>query len=172
MSGESSLNISELKGDTRTIYGPNWVLDMYGQPITLNSERYMQLLREKVWPQLDSRRDIRRIWWQQDGATSHCTTDVLGMLQEKFGDRIISRRASTPWPAQSPDLNPLDYWFWGEVTSVISKERPSSIEELMDVVECFCASLSSEQILKATSSIYDRLQACGKKGGNHFQHTR
>ena len=37
---------------------------------------------------------------------------VLEWLNEKFVDRIISRKSFNHWPACSPDLNPLDYYFW------------------------------------------------------------
>ena len=47
-------------------------------------------------------------WFQQDGATAHCTNMVMNWLSSKFGQRIISRNADHPWPSSSPDLCPLN----------------------------------------------------------------
>lgn len=84
-----------------------------------NGKRY-ELLIDRIVAQLHAQlspEDFRKCWWQQDGASSHTAGDSLGAIQEHFGTRIISRGATLNWPAHSPNLNPLDYWFWAHLRS-------------------------------------------------------
>ncbi len=48
--------------------------------------------------------------FQQDGANCH-TADISMATIEKLMFSVIS---PNKWPANSPDLNPLDYLFWNE----------------------------------------------------------
>ncbi len=102
--------IGLLDGD---IMGPFWFFDESGAPANVNQHRYLEMLNTQVWPCLQNRRNLRHVWFQQDGATCHTTDRVLSWLNTKFSGRVISRRNSLHWPAQSPDLNPVDYYFWG-----------------------------------------------------------
>ena len=46
----------------------------------------------------------------QDGATCHTTPLNLDFLRSKFAGRVISHKTDLPWPPNSPDLNPLDFF--------------------------------------------------------------
>ena len=100
------------------VLGPFWFVDEQQRPITLNQFSYLNMLEHDLWPVLRERRNLRRIWFMQDRATCHCTGRVLSWLGTKFNDRIISRRTPIPWPPQSPDLNPLDFWLWGHLVQI------------------------------------------------------
>jgi hypothetical protein len=134
------------------ILGPFWFLDDNGRSITVNQETYLQMLREKLWPVLENRRDLRRVWFQQDGAPAHASNSVLQWLHTHFGDRVISRRSDIPWPAQSPDLNPLDFWFWGWASAEVIRTQPTTIWDLIDGVETAAAVLTTPEIKKATKT--------------------
>ena len=56
-------------------------------------------------------------FFMQDGTPPHCTNVALQLLTEIFKGRVISRRSEIIWPAHSPDLNYLNFWFWGYVES-------------------------------------------------------
>ncbi|GFU29687.1 retrovirus-related Pol polyprotein from transposon opus [Trichonephila clavipes] len=60
---------------------------------TVNSQRYLTLLRETVMPCLIQRGQISNVTFMQDGATSHTANPVKTFLILTFGkDRIVSRR--------------------------------------------------------------------------------
>ena len=101
----------------------------------MDRDKHLDILEETVWPAVRIPTARKKLWYQQDGAPSHCTNRALAFLNEKFKSRVISRRCSVPWPAHSPDLNPLDYWFWGSIESKICKERPANITELKFIIE-------------------------------------
>ncbi len=60
-------------------------------------------------------------WFQKDGATVHTTIAV----QHHFGDQVIRRFTAWPWPANSPDLSVLGYWFWSVCLSELRKVFPN-----------------------------------------------
>ena len=62
-----------------------------GEIATVNSERYIQLLKKKFRPAL--RRigiNIENVWFQQDGATPHTAKHALAWLHETFGENFTS----------------------------------------------------------------------------------
>ena len=52
------------------------------------------------------------MWFQQNGATSHTSREILGLLKEKFGKHIIFSRGEVNWSSISCDLTPLDKYLW------------------------------------------------------------
>jgi len=92
---------------------------------TLTAKRYCFMLRTIVIPELKRRLgdDFDRCWFQQDGAAPHTAAISRQYLREVFGGRLISLREDLMWPPYSPDLSPLDYWFWYEE---VDRQRPSS----------------------------------------------
>ena len=93
---------------------------------TENGTCYLTLLKEVVWPALRYKATRKGYWWMQDGAPHHCTSLAKDFIIEKFQDRVISRGTPIIWPALSPDLNPLDFHFWGWHSSKCIKntQRP------------------------------------------------
>ena len=124
-----------------------------GQPVSVNGDNYLELLEETVWLAVRIPTARKKLWFQQDCAPSHCTNRALAFLNEKLKSRVISRRCSVPWPAYSPDLNPLDHRFWGSIESNICKERPANITELKSMVEKVASEISVETITKSVQNI-------------------
>ena len=50
-----------------------------------------------------------------DGATVHWCLNVRHRLNTVFLGRWIGRDGPTPWPQRSPNLTPLDFFFFGYV---------------------------------------------------------
>ena len=69
------------------------------------------MLQTFVIPQLVERGVLDTVTFMQDRAPPHFTRAVTDLLREQFGDRLIGRGFPIPWPARSPDLTPMDYWF-------------------------------------------------------------
>lgn len=53
------------------------------------------------------------IIFQQDGAPPHYHRDVRNYLDHQYPGRWIGRRGAVEWPARSPDLTPMDFFFVG-----------------------------------------------------------
>jgi hypothetical protein len=71
---------------------------------TLNSQRSCDNIVRPFIAQLKED-EIDKAHFQQDGATAHTTHMSTALLDDVFGDRIIS---TTIWPPRSPDLSPPD----------------------------------------------------------------
>ena len=51
----------------------------------VNGVRYRAMLEDYFWPELDGL-DIRDLWFQKDGATSHIAGQTIDLLKGKFGN--------------------------------------------------------------------------------------
>ena len=89
------------------------VIHWFDEDERINQHIYLNMLQTVVWPAVSAVATRRGYWFQQDGARPHTTNMVLDWLATKFGNRIISNHSARIWPPRSPDLSPLDYWFWG-----------------------------------------------------------
>ena len=57
----------------------------------------------------------QNMWFMHDGAPAHFSLIVPDTLAGIYHDRWIGRGGPVPWPARSPDLNPLDFYLWGHL---------------------------------------------------------
>ena len=60
---------------------------------------------------------------------------------------MISRQFDFDWPARSPDLSPVDFWFWGHVKRITYSQPCSNLDQL------------KLRITEACSSVTDNLEA-------------
>ena len=141
-----------------------------GRRLSVNTESYLALLKDVVWPVFRNTATRRGYWWMQDGATPHCTLVAKNFLQEKFQNRVISRGSAINWPARSPDLNPLDFHFWGTVQAEVYRAKPQTIENLVEYVRNFADSYDAEILRNAATNVLKRARLCIQADGGHFQH--
>ena len=139
-------------------------LHWFSQNESVNGQIYLNMLQNVLWPQVE---DMRGVWFQQDGAPPHMP--ARAWLQEKFEGRVISRLTPIPWPAKSPDLSCLDFWFWGVAMAELQRNPPKTIDELKETVESFVESLDEDEVLKVTKHIRKRVLACQAVGGSNFE---
>ena len=86
-------------------------------------ESYLKMFKEVLWLQIRYSATRKRFWFQQDGARPHTCRTVLDFLREKFHGRILSNLTDRIWPPYSPDLNPLDYFFWGYANEKVFEKQ-------------------------------------------------
>jgi hypothetical protein len=73
-------------------------------------------------------------WFQHDGAPPHFSRHVREILDNQYPQGWIGRGGPHHWPARSPDLNPLDFFLWGHLKSLIYR-RPINSEADLRVFE-------------------------------------
>ena len=78
-----------------------------GENVTVTGARYRQMLEDFVRPWVQNKPSM---WFQQDGATAHTARETLNLLQDIFGNRIISRGCEINWPLGSLDLTCADFF--------------------------------------------------------------
>jgi hypothetical protein len=141
---------------------------------TLTSEKYHELLRDTVFPQIRGTLDVNEPWFQQDGAPPHFGTIVRDFLDETFPGKWIGRRGSVEWPPRSPDLTPCDYFLWGYLKSRVYANRPSTLQQLEDNIRNECEHIQTtpgmlENVLKSWKQ---RVRDCVVANGLQFEHKR
>ena len=141
-----------------------------GKNVCVNKDNYLSMLKEKVWPKLEQANYDFQVFFMQDGASAHTAKVVRTWLADKFGDNVISRLTTHPWPAKSPDCNPLDFFLWGAIEAQVFKRSPKSIEELKRVVEDIAFSLDANMIQRACKNVFKRAQLIIDVKGGHFEH--
>jgi hypothetical protein len=138
---------------------------------TVKSKNYGDMLREFFLPRLRALRiPLKSTWFQQDGATVHCSNENLELLESKFGDRVISRRTRRPWPPRSPDLSMCDFFLWGYLKSKVYANRPTSLQDLRRNIEDEIRQISRETLHRVANNFVWRLQECVRVHGGHLEH--
>ncbi|KDR08438.1 hypothetical protein L798_01785, partial [Zootermopsis nevadensis] len=75
-------------------------------------------------------------------------------------------------PDHSPDLTPLDYYFWGHVKSIVYETPVYDPEQLLARI------LAASDVVRETPEAFERMRqsfgrrcnACIECGGRHFEH--
>ena len=138
----------------------------------MTAVRYVALLRGTVIPDLKSRLGsaFDNCWFQQDGATVHTAKTSLDYLQSVFGDRLISNKTDLIWPPYSPDLSPLDFWFWSAMRRLIGEDNPQNAVQIKLSACRACSLITAEQVKKAVGDFPIRLMALREAQGHHFEY--
>ena len=112
------------------------------------------------------------MWLMHDGAPPHFSIVARQFLNRAYLHRWIGRAGPVPWPPRSPDLNPLDFYLWGHLKSLVySTPVPDATTLQQRIFDC-C------QIIRNTPGILDnvmqsmlrRARACILMHGQHFEH--
>ena len=135
---------------------------------TVTGAAYLEMLRSHLKRHLPRAR--KNITFQQDGAPPHIANPVKAFLNETFGDRVISRHFPRKWPARSPDLNPADYWLWGQLKHNIYSKQPKTLEDLRDLIEREVREIDVTVMKSAVLNLVDRLNLVIQLDGGHIEH--
>ena len=94
-------------------YGPYWFEDGNEKSQTVNTERYVTILR-KFCASLSRHRGINRDeqWFQHYGATHYTSNDSFAWLREWSQERLISRKRDVKWHCTHRTWIPR-FYLWG-----------------------------------------------------------
>ncbi|KAJ8961134.1 hypothetical protein NQ318_008814 [Aromia moschata] len=95
---------------------------------------------------------------------------TLEHLNEVFPNRWVGRQGHVEWPAQSPDLNPLDYFLWGHLKNRIYVDRLGNIEDPRARFRTEMRLISPKTIANVQRAFVERLAHCQTINGGHFEH--
>ena len=76
----------------------------------VTSERYLTMLQEQFWPNVIGKGNEETLIFMQDGAPPHWGRNVRARLNETLQRWMRRGSLDTPWPPQSPDLTPCDFF--------------------------------------------------------------
>jgi len=153
------------------IIGPFWFQDDNEWSVAINTERYVQVLG-KFWTALGRRRGIVRVfqWFQQDGATPHSLHESLAWLQQRFPDRLISRRCDPQWSPHSPGWKPPDFYLWGYLEDRVYENNPQTIPDLKTAITAATRAIPREKCGRVIENFARRIQMCLQRREANLEH--
>ena len=99
--------------------------------------------------------------FQQDGAKPHTSGQTMDAVQ-KLGISIIGPEK---WPPNSPDLNPLDYFFWNEVEVHLKTKKFNNIAQLTQQIKESIKEIPLKMVQDSIDNFRSRVYACEKNSG-------
>lgn len=142
---------------------------------TLNGQKYLTFLQQDLYPLLEEiPLNIRSsMWLMHDGAPPHFSREVRNFLNDAFPNRWIGRGGPLPWPPRSPDLNPLDFFLWGHLKSLVYSTPVNTREELVHRI-IMCSNVLKNNNLQMLSRVKQRVlknfRTCIQVRGAHIEH--
>ena len=91
-------------------------------------------------------------------------------MNEIFPNRWIGQGGPVEWPARSPDLTPLDFFYWGAMKELVYQTPVESDEDLVARIVAASGVLGEmpEVFESVRQSLIKRCEKCIEVGG-HFE---
>ena len=145
-------------------------------PGRLNGDGYRQFLENHL-PSLleDVPLDVRqRMWFLHDGAPPHFSLTARQFLNDIYPGRWIGRGGPIAWPPRSPDLNPMDFYVWGHLKTLVYSTPVNDVESLRQRIVNGCETIQNTPGIfqRVRQSMLRRAEACVESHGGHFEHLR
>ncbi|GFV81880.1 DUF4817 domain-containing protein [Trichonephila clavipes] len=148
----------------------------YILPDRLTGSRYLIFLEQVLPELLDSAHvtaaTLTSIWFQQDG-TPHISVFLFGItwMQHVVNDGLAVEVQYIGLP-RSPDLSCLDYFFLGQMKSLVYETPVNSAEELVARISAAAGEIRNtpEMLSNVRRSMKRRCKACITCVGRQFEH--
>lgn len=142
-------------------------------PVNFNGNSYLEFLQNTLFDELEQLplNQRRSMWFMQDGAPPHFPLAVRNYLNNQFPHRWIGRGSEFPWPARSPDFNPLDFYFWGHMKTLVYAQEINTRQELWQQIENAANFIRNQPniFLKVRRNFSNRINKCIDVNGGHFE---
>lgn len=149
------------------VIGPYFFEDAAGNTITVNGQRYREMLEDFFKVGMEEQ-GPQNMWFQQDGATAHTARETIQILRRMFPGRLISRSGDVLWPARSPDLTAPDFFLWGFLKSKVYVNSPQTLEQLKENIRQEIANITPEILKNVMQNAIKRAQMCINENGRHL----
>ena len=132
----------------------------------LNSEQYISdILEGCLLPWAEQHFKDKPWTIQQDLAPSHGSKFTQSWILRKIPSFI----SKEDWPAQSPDLNPLDYSIWSILEKRVCSTPHQTLESLKAKLMKEWDAIPQEMLRAACNLFPDRLKAIVKNKGTYIE---
>ena len=133
--------------------------------VKLNSEQYVSVILEGCLLPWANQHFKDKLWTlQQDSVPSHGSKFTQSQILEE--NPLISKE---DWPAQSPDLNLLDYSIWSILEKRVCSTLHQTLESLKAKLMKEWDTIPQETLRAVCDSFPDRLKAIVKNKGSYIE---
>ena len=108
-----------------------------------------------------------KTYLQQDGATANTAHMSMALLDDVFGDRIVSK---TIWPPRSPDLSPPDFFLCGAMKITVYSNNPHTTDEVKTAITEYIRNVDRAVLNTVFENTVRRVNSCLETGGGHSEH--
>jgi hypothetical protein len=137
----------------------------------INSDVYIDCMEkallpalfEKSWLGLSRR---KKYVFQYDGATCHSSHVTLKWLKEHLPANVTALPRAV-WPANSPDLNPIEL-VWTHLQDRVIERGAQTVDELKEIVREEWWKIPQEQIQHLLSALPNKINECIDHKGSRF----
>lgn len=139
---------------------------------SLDAEQYLQFLENEIenFMQNLPLAEARNVMFQQDGAPAHNARVVVQFLNNTYGANWIGTNGPVRWPARSPDLTPLDFFYWPHIKEKVYASPPENLDDLRERITVAINNISIEQRENVLRKIVEKYDLCIQQNGGHFEH--
>lgn len=149
------------------------IIGPFELPGNLSGQSYLNFLQNDL-PNLmeDVPEEVRQSHWlQNDGCPAHYAANVRVYLNATYPNKWIGRLGPILWPPRSPDLNPLDFFYWGCLKEQVYFKPISSLDELRCRVQEAASIITERRYARLLRRAFiRRCRACIRVGGRQFEH--
>jgi hypothetical protein len=124
------------------------------------------MVKNFVFPQIA---EVDSLIFQQDGAPPQFDVIVRTALDERFPGRWIGRGGPINWPPRSPDLTPMDLFFWGYIKDIVYSERVGSLPDLRRRISAAIAAVHVDVLSRVFDEAEFRFDVCRTVNGAHIE---
>ena len=126
---------------------------------SINSAQYQKILENGLLPSLDLFPDLN-FQFQQDNAPIHVSKSTKTWLANEGIDLL-------PWPAKSPDLNPIEN-LWDLMDRKLRKMALNSLDELELALHNAWLAIPQDTLKNLSNSMPDRVRKCLSRRGRQI----
>ena len=131
-----------------------------------NAEVYCKILEDKTIPWMKEKAAGKEFVFQQDSAPAHTVKKTVNLLNRsgvRFWDKDL-------WPSNSPDLNPIDYYFWSRIEAKAWAMPHNTVAALKEDIKKAVRSLETAEITHAAYKFWKRVEAVIIAEGGHIEY--
>jgi hypothetical protein len=112
------------------------------------------------------------MWYMHDGALEHFCCAARDVLSNTYHDRREGIGGPTAWPPPSPDFNPLDFYLWGHVKTLVYASPFDNEETFHYRIVDTCQTIPNYPgiLERIWWSMVRRVKACIESHGEHFEY--
>ena len=94
---------------------------------------------------------------------------MLGILQEVFPGKVVSKGGNTPWPPRSPNLTLPDFFLWSLLKVEVYREPVKSLRQLKRRIRDAVRAVPEAVIQDAVRGLGLRFGECVRNRGGHLE---
>lgn len=131
----------------------------------MNSEKYTSMLDQVLQPsiyKIFNNCPPQNVLFQQDNAPCHTAANSRRWFQDR-GIKLLQ------WPAQSPDLNPIEH-LWGILKKRVLKHKCSRKNELVKIIKEEWEKITPEICCRLVQSMPNRVKAVIRARGGQTKY--